>query len=675
VSEHISFACLKHDQHSCNNIAFGLACVASYAIKEFGDRINVKLSQFPEDLKSQLENKIPRVLCFTNYCWNLNISCEFAKRVKQKSPETIIIFGGPNYPLLQSDQKEFLKAHPEIDFYVFRDGELAFTDLLKVLFENNFDSEKIKKNRQKITQTHYLIENEMVCGEIGPSIMDLDEIPSPYLSGLCDDLLAQNLIPNIQTKRGCPFQCTFCEDGHSYHNKIRRFSFDRVKDELWYIAARTKAPHVMIADLNFGMYAEDVDVANELALLQKKFGWPKFFGNLNGKNNKERVVHIASIINQTNYSAAIQSTDQKVLKSIKRSNISKEKMLETTREAQKLGASSVSELILCLPEDSLQAHLRSNFDLMDAEIETIRTHQTVMLPGAEMSSKAERARFGTKTRFRVMPQTISSYNIFGEDFWCPEIDEICVANNTMPIEDYFEARCFNLTVEIFYNAAVCSELIKFLKFHQINASSFIHKVHLYLNENKTKFLIIYEGFLRDNKEIWESEQEIKNFLRQPGTQQLYQEGKLGNNEQLKYRAISLLENMESIHEVAFKVAKKIMSDEELLNDQLEEYLDELADFSLSRKINLLSLDSVVEKKFHYDFIELMSKNFDGDPTQHYRPTKNTFEIRHTESQRELISEYVKIFGSSYYGFGTMLSQSPASSFFREARLSDSLQLA
>jgi hypothetical protein len=350
-------------------------------------------------------------------------------------------------------------------------------------------------------------------------------------------------------------------------------------------------------------------------------------------------------------------------------------MLETTREAQKLGASSVSELILCLPEDSLQAHLRSNFDLMDAEIETIRTHQTVMLPGAEMSSKAERDRFGSKTRFRVMPQTIGSYNIFGEDFWSPEVDEICVANDTMPIEDYFEARCFNLTVEIFYNAAVCSELINFLKFYQIKASSFIHKVHLYLKENETKFVSIYEGFLRDNKEIWESEQEIKNFLKQPGTQQRYQDGELGNNEQLKYRSLSLLENMGSIHEVAFKVAKQMMIDEGILNNRLEEYLDELADFSLSRKINLLSVDSVVEKKFHYDFIELMSKNFEGDPTQYYRSKKNTFEVRHTESQKELIQEYVKIFGSSYYGFGSMLSQSPASNFFRGVNLLDSLQPA
>ena len=98
------------------------------------------------------------------------------------------------------------------------------------------------------------------------------------------------------------------------------------------------------------------------------------------------------------------------------------------------------------------------------------------------------------------------------------------------------------------------------------------------------------------------------ILKKPGTRQRYQDGELGNNEQLKYRALSLLENMESIHDVSFKVAKQLFVNEKILNDQLEEYLNELSDFSLARKINLLSIDSVVEKKFHYDFIELMSKN-------------------------------------------------------------------
>ena len=668
MSERISFACLKHDGHSCNCMGFGLMCVASYAKKVFGSRIEVELSQIAKDLETKLTNNTPRVLCFSNYCWNFNISCEFAKRVKGKSPETVIVFGGPNYPILESDQKKFLEIHPEIDFYIFRDGELPFAEFLKVLFEYDFDVKKIKESRISIPQAHYLSENEIVCGEMGPLIMDLDEIPSPYLSGLSDALLVQNLIPVIQTKRGCPFQCTFCEDGHSYHNKIRRFSFERIKAELWYIATRTKAPHVLIADLNFGMYEEDIDVAHELAMLQKKLGWPKYFGQINGKNNKERVLKVTSIIKDASYHPAVQSTDTAVLKNIKRSNISEKKMIEAAKEVKNLGISSVSELILCLPGDSLQAHLKSNFDLMDAGIETIRSHQAVMLPGTEMASSSGREKFGSVTRFRVVPQTASSYSLFGKEFWAPEIDEICVANDGMSIEDYLEARCFNLTVEVFYNANVFGELIKFLNFYEISSSSFIYRIHQNLRENATPMRHVYEGFLGDSREIWETKQDVENFLEQPGIRKSYQDGELGNNEQLKYRAMSLLEHMSSMHAIAFGVAKKMIADDESFSEQVEEYLNELAEFSLSRKISLLSLNLVEKKCFHYDFISFMAKNFTGDPTLYYRPEKQNIMIGHSDSQRDLIENYLEIFGDSYYGFANMLNFQGVSKFFREARL-------
>ena len=92
-------------------MGFGLMCVASYAKKIFGNQVEVELSQIPSDLETKLSENTPRVLCFSNYCWNFNISCEFAKRVKAKFPNTIVVFGGPNYPLLESDQKKFLERN------------------------------------------------------------------------------------------------------------------------------------------------------------------------------------------------------------------------------------------------------------------------------------------------------------------------------------------------------------------------------------------------------------------------------------------------------------------------------------------------------------------------------------------------------------------------------------
>jgi hypothetical protein len=45
----------------------------------------------------------------------------------------------------------------------------------------------------------------------------------------------------------------------------------------------------------------------------------------------------------------------------------------------------------------------------------------------------------------------------------PEIDEICVANDTTNFEDYLECQLMDLTAEIFYNNGVLQELFKFLR--------------------------------------------------------------------------------------------------------------------------------------------------------------------------------------------------------------------
>lgn len=662
----VSFSDLTHTGHSCNAIPYGVGRVAAYALKNLGDKINVALFKHPADFIEYLNKATPKIACFSNYVWNTNLSSLFAGQIKKKSPDTITIFGGPNYPLEAGQQKEFLLSRPEIDFYIYREGEPSFVELFSQLSKYNFDISKIKKNRAEISNCHYIDDGEIVRGRLMPPLKNLDEIPSPYLSGLFDKFLDKELMPLLQIVSGCPFNCTYCQDADKYFSRIRRFSSERIKDELEYIAERTIVPNLLISDTNFGMYEEDLEICREIALIQKKYKWPKYFSGVYGKNQKERLLKAASIVRGAHLIASVQSTDEQVLKNIRRKNFSLNQMIELAKNGEALGANSFSEIILCLPGDTKVAHFKSNFDLIDACINTVRSHQFIMLPGSEASTMKSRKQYGMVTRFRVAPNTVKPYQLDENAFFAPEIDEICVSNNTMPFEDYLECRQFNLTVEIFYNDNIFQELLKFLNAHDIPISSFIMAIHRRVRSAGGPLSDLYDNFLRETKELWESREELEAFLQEPGVIERYRKGELGNNEQLIYRAMATFKHTAQLHRIAFGVAGEMLKEKGLLDEQNRDYLRELSLFSLLRKQDILSTKTPVKKLFQYDFVNLAACNFSGDPLSHYRSEGINILFSHTDEQRELISEYIRIYGSSNYGLGNILSNaSHVNNFYRK----------
>ena len=69
-----------------------------------------------------------------------------------------------------------------------------------------------------------------------------DCIPSPYLKGYLDKFLNGQFIPSFETARGCPFSCTFCDQGIDT-TKMVSFSTKRMEAELSYVCERvTKFP-------------------------------------------------------------------------------------------------------------------------------------------------------------------------------------------------------------------------------------------------------------------------------------------------------------------------------------------------------------------------------------------------------------------------------------------------
>src|SRR5262249_30735181 len=92
-------------------------------------------------------------------------------------------------------------------------------------------------------------------------ITDLDSIPSPYLTDWFQRQDAERWIAAIiETNRGCPYSCTFCDWGAATASKIRLFSTERVFAEIDWVS-KNRIEVLWFADSNFGIFPRDIDIA------------------------------------------------------------------------------------------------------------------------------------------------------------------------------------------------------------------------------------------------------------------------------------------------------------------------------------------------------------------------------------------------------------------------------
>lgn len=664
MKKEIVFADLAHDRDVSNaSFPLGISFIASYAKKMLNeDEINISLFKYTKDFKQHLENNRPDIVGFSNFSWSIDLSHEFATRIKKHRQNTIILAGGPNFPIEEEKQKKFLKKYDSIDFYIRGEGEKSFTELFSRLKDYNFDIKGFKKDRSLSSNTYYLDKNNnLISGNMLSRLENLDDIPSPYVSGLMDKFFDNKLTPILQTTRGCPFKCTYCQEGQQYFNKIAWFSKERIQEDLDFIAQKTQIPNLLLIASNLGMYERDLDTCKCIAETKKKYGWPKHIEASLGKNKDNVFKAIEMLGEDIVLDVPVQSTDKGVLDNIKRRNISLEKIIEMA----KMG-NSMSEIILGLPGDSKDAHIKSNLDMISAGANVVRSHQLLMLPASEVYTDESRKMFSIISAFRLQPRCFGEYEIFNEKFSAAEIDELSIANSTMNFNDYLECRKFDLTVELFYNNGIFQEPINLLMQKGISTSSFIEKVHSKIKDSKLEE--VYHDFVKENTDsFWKSREELENHIKSPGTIENYIEKNLRNNEQLKYRAVGFFNRMKELHEISFESVREVLKENGSLNEELNNYLDQLQRYSVSRKENLLSTEESRIETFNFDFVKLSQNKFYCDPLDY---KSNTLSLRfyHSLEQKELIEGYKKIFGTSINNLGFMLSRSNVNRFYREIEI-------
>ncbi len=480
-----------------------IANLAMYlkAQSRLGPEVEARIFREPQDLKTALDEAPPDVLGLSNYAWNEELSKHFAIYAKARNPGTLVCMGGPNYPLVDSVRAEFLRSLDGVDVYVngpTYEGEVAFLNLVERFGDVGRRVEGVLE--EAAPGMHFVDPRtgELVKGDEVPRLRDLDDIPSPYLAGLLDPFLRTGYFPLLQTNRGCPFTCTFCNSGVRSNSKVFSHSVENIQADLVYLAERIK-PEITLAmaDDNFGMYEQDLEIADFIGHLQGKYGWPRYIRTTTGKNKGERIIQVMRKVNGAlPMTSAVQSMNPVALKNIKRSNIKLETYAKIQDELRAQGMQSYGELIMCLPGETKESFLKAIEDFLDAGAKRVSAHQLMLLHGAELSDPESRERFGFDTRWRMVARNIGNYT--GEPV--VEVEEMVVATPQFSYEDYLYIRVFHLLLTIYFYEGNFDEPFAWARHHGLKEFDLVRALKDSLDDAPAELRKVIDDFVREGEE-------------------------------------------------------------------------------------------------------------------------------------------------------------------------------
>jgi len=290
------------------------------------------------------------VVCFSNYMWNSEYHLELAARIKHYNPNIFVLVGGPD---VSPNNTNFWKKYNKVvDLAIVGEGENSLSKLLEIFPDSNYKnipgawtSDFFNGETKRITQ--FIYEN------------------SPYLNGFYDDIV-KNEIANgmsiqavIQTNRGCPYRCTFCEEGREYKNKMFFYNKDRIRDELVW-CAKNKVEYLSIADDNWGITQQDIEYFRLIRDLKLEYGYPQVLDATFAKNAPERLLQLADIDSEQNtqlirgFTVALQSLNMVTLESIKRFNLVPDKQKVLIDGLKQRQMPTYTEIIWPLPYETYE---------------------------------------------------------------------------------------------------------------------------------------------------------------------------------------------------------------------------------------------------------------------------------------------------------------------------------
>lgn len=310
----------------------------------------------------------PDVVGFSAYLWSFPFLVEVAERLRADDPARLHVFGGPSARPSMFAQPPFRARAGAADALVINDGEETFAEIV----EARDRSDSALRAVRGLT----VRDAEGAWRETPPRpLSDLSALPSPYKMGL----VQHGGLGVLQTYRGCPFTCSFCEWG-TMESPRRVRGVEDLREEFAGMAGHRVDAALLVdagLNLNAGAFrnlraaAESSDFLSRRGLICEVYP------------SKVRQEHLDFLkgIGRAYVGVGLQSFDNHVLANVER-HYDEARFDETLRALGEVAAVAV-EIIVGLPGDSPE-RFRRNFERARRLPCTLRVYHCVVLPSALM---------------------------------------------------------------------------------------------------------------------------------------------------------------------------------------------------------------------------------------------------------------------------------------------------
>lgn len=179
----------------------------------------------------------PDVIGLSVYIWNVEKVKLLIDLIKEKSPQTIVIVGGPEVTY----EPDYFVENWNVDYLISGEGEFVLGELLTAIS----------------TKSKPIIDGVSKRGSVSKIVAKADleklaSLPSPYQLEEDKENMKNRLL-YFETSRGCPYQCQYCLS--SLEKGVRYFPKHHIVDNLSYFI-RSNAKQIKFLDRTFNLNKE-----------------------------------------------------------------------------------------------------------------------------------------------------------------------------------------------------------------------------------------------------------------------------------------------------------------------------------------------------------------------------------------------------------------------------------